>query len=146
LLRETLGFSELAPHDWQARGAQRGGRILLERSEERGVPGAGTVHHIAWAVYRAEQEQWRQRVVDAGLYATPVINRFYFESVYFREPSGILFELATLDGAGYAVDEPLATLGEALSLPPRYEPLRDRIEAALTPLPDIRQWRPALNS
>jgi glyoxalase family protein len=141
-LRDTLGFSELAPHDWEARGEHRGGRIRFERSAERGVPGAGTVHHIAWSVYRAEQEQWRQRVIAAGLYATPVIDRFYFESVYFREPSGILFELATLDGAGYAVDEPAATLGEALSLPPRYEPMRERIEAILTPLPDIREWRP----
>jgi glyoxalase family protein len=142
LLRETLGFTELASNDWQARGEQRSGRILFEHSDTRGVPGAGTVHHIAWSVCRAEQEQWRERLIAAGMHATPVIDRFYFESVYFREPSGILYELATLDGAGYTIDEPAETLGEALSLPPDHEPLRSRIEPLLTPLPDIRQWRP----
>jgi glyoxalase family protein len=143
LLRETLGFTELASNDWQARGEHRGGRIHFERSEARGIPGAGTVHHIAWSVYHAEQAQWRERLIAAGIHPTPVIDRFYFESVYFREPSGILYELATFDGAGYAIDEPAESLGEALSLPPSYEPLRDRIEPLLTPLPDIRQWRPA---
>ncbi len=142
LLRETLGFTELADDDWQARGEHRGGRIRFERSDARGIPGAGTVHHIAWSVYRAEQEQWRERLIATGMHPTPVIDRFYFESVYFREPSGILYELASFDGAGYTVDEPAETLGEALSLPPDYEPLRSRIEPLLTPLPDIRQWRP----
>jgi glyoxalase family protein len=142
LLRECLGFTELASYDWQARGEQRGGRIHFERSDARGVPGAGTVHHIAWSVYRAEQEHWRERLIATGVHPTPVIDRFYFESVYFREPSGILYELASFDGAGYAVDEPAETLGEALSLPPNYEPLRDKIEPVLTPLPDVRQWRP----
>ncbi len=131
LLGETLGFSELTDHDWQA------------RSDDRGGPGAGTVHHIAWSVDRAEQEQWRQRVIDAGLHPTPVIDRFYFESVYFREPGGVLYELATRDGAGFVADEPLQTLGEKLSLPPRFEPLRAEIEPRLTPLPDTTQWRPS---
>ncbi len=142
LLREALCFSELAEHEWEARGAHRGGRILFEQSSARGALGAGTVHHIAWSVYRAEQEQWRARLVAAGMHPTPVIDRFYFESVYFREPSGILYELATLDGAGYAVDEPSATLGETLALPPEYESLRAKVEPILTPLPDVRQWRP----
>ena len=143
LLREALGFSELTPHDWEARGEHRGGRIHFEQSTERGVPGAGTVHHIAWSVNRSEQEDWRLRLVQAGMHPTPIIDRFYFESVYFREPGGILYELATFDGAGYTADEPLETLGEALSLPPQFEPLRDRLQPILTPLPDIRQWRPA---
>jgi glyoxalase family protein len=143
LLRDALGFAELAAHDWQARGERRGGRILFERSDERGIPGAGTVHHIAWSVYRVEQARWRQRLIDAGMHPTPIIDRFYFESVYFREPGGIIHELATFDGAGYTVDEPAETLGEALSLPPQYEPLRSRLEPILTPLPDIRRWRPA---
>jgi glyoxalase family protein len=142
LLGEALGFSELGEHDWQARGEHRSGRIVFEQNNERGIPGAGTVHHIAWSVDRAEQEQWRQRVIDAGLHPTPVIDRFYFESVYFREPGGILYELATRDGAGFAADEPLQTLGEKLSLPPRFEPLRAEIEPRLTPLPDTTQWRP----
>ncbi|HEY2200476.1 MAG TPA: VOC family protein [Solirubrobacteraceae bacterium] len=142
LLGEALGFSELGEHDWQARGEHRSGRIVFEQNNERGIPGAGTVHHIAWSVDRADQEQWRQRVIDAGLHPTPVIDRFYFESVYFREPGGILYELATRDGAGFAADEPLQTLGEKLSLPPRFEPLRAEIEPRLTPLPDTTQWRP----
>ncbi|MBD0349509.1 MAG: ring-cleaving dioxygenase, partial [Thermoleophilia bacterium] len=71
---------------------------------------------------------------------TPVIDRFYFRSIYFREPSGVLFEIATL-GPGFTADEPLETLGEALSLPPNYEHLRDRLERVLTPLPDVRPAR-----
>jgi glyoxalase family protein len=142
LLREVLGFSELSDHEWEARGEHRGGRILFEHSDQRGIPGAGTVHHIAWAAYRDELEQWRERIIAAGARPTGVIDRFYFESVYFREPSGILYELATYDGAGFAVDEPAETLGETLALPPNYEPLRSKVEPILTPLPDIRQWRP----
>jgi glyoxalase family protein len=141
LLRDALGFSELTEHDWQARGEHRGGRILFEPSNERGVPGAGTVHHVAWTVYRAEQEQWRQRLIEAGLHPTPIIDRFYFESVYFREPGGILYELATRDGAGFAADEPPEKLGEKLSLPPRLQSMREKIEPHLTPLPDTRRWR-----
>lgn len=143
LLRETLGFSELAPHEWEARGEYRGGRIHFEQHAERGAQGAGTVHHIAWSVYDAEQAQWRERLLDTGVHATPIIDRYYFHSVYFREPGGIIYELATVDGAGFAVDEPLQTLGERLSLPPRFEPLRERVEPLLRPLPDIRRWRPA---
>jgi len=143
LLGETLGFSERGEHDWQARGEHRGGRIVFERSDERGIPGAGTVHHIAWAVYRDEQEAWRERVIEAGLHPTPIIDRFYFESVYFREPGGILYELATADGAGFAADEPAEALGEKLSLPPRFESQREQIEPHLTPLPDTSQWRAA---
>ncbi len=143
LLRDPLGFSEQTEHVWQARGEHRGGRIAFEQSDERGVPGAGTVHHIAWSVYRAEQEQWRELLIEAGVHPTPIVDRFYFESVYFREPGGILYELATLDGAGFAADEPPETLGEKLALPPRLEPLREQIEPGLTPLPDTSRWRPA---
>src|SRR4029077_7275174 len=70
-------------------------------------------------------------------HATPIIDRFYFRSIYFREPSGVLFEIATI-GPGFAVDEDAAHLGEHLSLPPSFEPLRERLEATLTPLPDPR--------
>jgi len=143
LLREVLGFSELSEHEWEARGEHRGGRILFERSQTRGTPGAGTVHHIAWSVYRSQMDEWRQRIIAAGGRPTPVIDRFYFESVYFREPSGILYELASYDGAGFDVDEPAETMGETLALPPDYEPIRSKVEPILTPLPDIRQWRPA---
>ena len=71
---------------------------------------------------------------------TPIIDRFYFESVYFREPNGVLFELATM-GPGFATDEDPAHLGERLSLPPRFEPLREQVERTLTPLPDPRGAR-----
>jgi glyoxalase family protein len=89
-----------------------------------------------------EQAAWRDRVIAAGLQPTPVIDRFYFRSVYFREPGGVLFELATM-GPGFTADEPLEHLGERLSLPPAYEPLRGQLEKILTPLPDTRRWRPA---
>jgi glyoxalase family protein len=101
------------------------------------------VHHIAWSVLSTEQEQWRERLIAAGAHPTPIIDRFYFESVYFREPGGILYELATLDGAGFAADEAPETLGQRLALPPRLEPLREQISPHLEPLPDTSRWRPA---
>jgi glyoxalase family protein len=142
LLSRVLRFTKLRTDDWEARGAHRGGRIVFERSADRGVPGAGTVHHIAWAVLAAELDGWRQTVAATGLRPTPVIDRFWFESVYFREPSGILYELATLDGAGFAADEEPELMGRTLVLPPFLETRRDQIEPALTPLPDPSVWRP----
>jgi glyoxalase family protein len=142
LLRDVLGFDDLEDHQWEARGEHRGGRILFETTDEPGIPGAGTVHHIAWAVYRADQAEWREKVIAAGRRPTPIIDRFYFESVYFREPSGILYELATYDGAGFAVDEPAEKMGETLALPPAFESIRSQVEPILTPLPDVRRWRP----
>ncbi len=142
LLADVLGFADHGGHAWEARGDSRGGSIVFEPASARGLGGAGTVHHIAWATTLDEHETWRSRVAEAGLHPTPVIDRFYFKSVYFREPSGILFELATL-GPGFTADEPLETLGERLSLPPDFEPVRAQVEPVLTPLPDTRQWRPA---
>ena len=98
------------------------------------------MHHVAWATVPAQQEEWRDRVLRAGGRPTPVIDRFYFRSVYFREPSGVLFEVATI-GPGFTTDEPLETLGERLSLPPAYEHLRAQIEATVTPLPSPRPAR-----
>ena len=86
-----------------------------------------------------DHEAWRQAVADAGLRPTPVIDRFWFRSIYFREPSGVLFEIATL-GPGFAVDEDIEHLGESLVLPPAFEHLRDQVEKVLTPLPDPRPW------
>jgi glyoxalase family protein len=80
---------------------------------------------------------WRERVVQGGGRPTPIIDRFYFRSIYFREPSGVLFEIATL-GPGFATDEPLEHLGEALSLPPAFEHMRAQLERVLTPLPLTR--------
>src|SRR5204863_7283290 len=99
---------------------------------------AATVHRLAWASPPEEHEAWRERAVAAGARVTPVIDRFYFRSIYFREPSGVLFEIATI-GPGFAVDEPLEHLGEGLSLPPDYEHLRERVEPVLTPLPNPRE-------
>ena len=140
-LEAVLGFSAGSDHAWEARGELRGGWISFTPARGPGLGGAGTVHHVAWATRLEEQEAWRARVQDAGLRPTPVIDRFYFRSVYFREPGGVLFELATM-GPGFTADEPLEHLGERLSLPPAFEHLRAEVEPKLTPLPDIRQWRP----
>jgi len=140
LLEGALAFEPRSEREFEARGSQRGGRVVYDVFDREGVPGAGTVHHVAWATATDEQEQWRERVLAAGAHATPIIDRFYFRSVYFREPSGVLFELATL-GPGFTADEPLETLGERLSLPPDYEPMRERLEQTLTPLPETRRWR-----
>jgi glyoxalase family protein len=137
-LEEALSFSPHGTDEWEVRGEQRGGRYVYDRTEERGVGGAGTVHHVAWASPMDDHEAWRSRVQAAGASPTPVIDRFYFRSIYFREPSGVLFEIATI-GPGFAADEPIEHLGERLSLPPNYEQLRDRLEQVLTPLPDTRR-------
>ena len=136
-LERTLEFDPQGEGAWEARGESRGGFYRYDRSNERGVPGAGTVHHVAWASPMDDHEAWRRRALDAGATPTPVIDRFYFRSIYFREPSGVLFEIATI-GPGFATDEPAEHLGERLSLPPAFEHLRDQLEPVLTPLPNPR--------
>jgi glyoxalase family protein len=138
LLEHTLGFTQTAPNQWEARGEKRGGYIIYDAApEKRPLQGAGTVHHVAWATAVEEQDAWQERVASAGAHATPIIDRYYFRSIYFREPSGVLFELATM-GPGFTVDEPLEHLGEKLSLTPQYEHLRSQIEPHLTPLRNPR--------
>jgi glyoxalase family protein len=138
LLEQALGFEARDEASWEARGSERGGWIAYDPPPpDRGVGGAGTVHHVAWASTMDDHEAWRGRVLDVGLHPTPVIDRFWFRSVYFREPSGVLFELATL-GPGFAIDEDPEHLGEKLILPPAFEHLREQIEPALTPLPNPR--------
>ncbi len=144
LLEETLGFSPRDRSDggasWERRGGGRGSTYAYhEPPSDPGVQGAGTVHHVAWASPADQHEAWRDRVAAAGMRPTPVIDRFYFRSVYFREPSGVLFEIATLGGPGFAVDEPLESLGEKLSLPPFIEHLRAEIEPNLRPIVNPRQ-------
>ena len=136
LLGGTLGFaSEDGGHSWQVRGEQRGSFYVYDPApQERPVQGAGSVHHVAFASQPQDEEAWRERVTAGGGHPTQVIDRFYFRSVYFREPSGVLFEIATI-GPGFAVDEDAAHLGERLSLPPRFEPLRERLGGILKPLP-----------
>jgi glyoxalase family protein len=142
LLEGALAFEPRAESEWEARGQDRGGRVIYDVTDQRGLQGGGTVHHVAWGIELGAEEQWRERVIASGAHPTHVIDRFYFHSVYFREPSGVLFELATR-GPGFTADEPLETLGEGLSLPPDYESLRDRLDSVLTPLPDTRPWRRA---
>ena len=136
-LEGTLEFTQSGEAAFEARGEHRGGRYLYDTTNQAGIPGAGTVHHVAWASTPEEHEAWRQRVTQGGGRPTPVIDRFYFKSIYFREPSGVLFEIATI-GPGFTTDEPLETLGERLSLPPAFEHLRDQVEPVLTPITNPR--------
>jgi glyoxalase family protein len=134
VLEQTLGFSGQGEHEWEARGESRGGLYAYDQPPAgSGIPGAGTVHHVAWASSTEEHEDWHRRVTEAGLRPSPIIDRFWFRSIYFREPSGVLFEIATL-GPGFAVDEDPERLGESLVLPPAFEHLRPQIEPILTPL------------
>jgi glyoxalase family protein len=138
-LEETLHFDPHGDSVWEVRGEKRGSWYAYdELPPEPGIPGAGTVHHVAWSSPPQEHEGWRERVAHSGAHPTPIIDRFYFRSIYFREPSGVLFEIATI-GPGFATDEPAAHLGERLSLPPAFEHLRDRLEPVLTPLPNPRE-------
>ena len=136
-LAEGLEFRPDGADAYELRGEERGSFYRYDRTSERGIGGAGTVHHVAWASPPDEQEAWRRRALEAGASPTPVIDRFYFRSIYFREPSGVLFEIATI-GPGFTTDEPLEHLGERLSLPPAFEHLREQVEPILTPLPDPR--------
>jgi glyoxalase family protein len=104
---------------------------------ERGLQSAGTVHHVAWASRDEDHEAWGRIAAEAGARPTPVIDRTYFHSIYFREPSGVLFELATLS-PGFAVDEPADALGESLVLPAHLEPRRGQLERVLTPVTNPR--------
>ncbi|HEX2234245.1 MAG TPA: VOC family protein [Thermoleophilaceae bacterium] len=138
LLERGLGFEPDAG-GWESRGEQRGGHYVYDKPPEQpGVQSAGTVHHVAWASKMDEHEAWRRRVMEAGARPTPVIDRFYFRSIYFREPSGVLFEIATL-GPGFATDEDPEHLGERLSLPPDFEHLRAEVEPRLTPIENPRE-------
>ena len=138
-LLERLGFATDGDDAWTLAGDQRRARLIYDAPPaERGVTSAGTVHHVAWsAADDAELTAFRSRAIDAGAHATEIIDRQYFHSVYFREPSGVLFELASRD-IGFAYDEPVETLGEALKLPPQYESHRAQLEQALTPLTNPR--------
>ena len=124
-----MGFTPVGETAFESRGEQRGSLYRYDQTDRPGVGGAGTVHHVAWASPMDEHEAWRERIAAAGARPTPVIDRFYFRSIYFREPSGVLFEIATI-GPGFATDEPLEHLGERLSLPPAFEHLRDPGRAA----------------
>jgi len=138
-LEQTLGFAPTGETEWELRGETRGSTYAYDLAPpERGVGGAGTVHHVAWASTMEDHGAWRERVASGGATPTPIIDRFWFRSIYFREPSGVLFEIATL-GPGFATDEDPEHLGESLVLPPAFEHLRPQIEPVLTPLPNPRE-------
>lgn len=146
VLIQTLGFRPVWEEGSLRRfsvGAGGPGTFVNVRATGgfvQGVSGAGTVHHVAWRVPdHTAQLALRSRVHDAGLDPTPVIDRHYFHSVYFREPGGVLYELATCP-PGFTVDEPVERLGERLMLPPQYETHRAAIEAVL---PEIHLPGPA---
>jgi glyoxalase family protein len=140
MLEDALAFVP-TQEGWEARGELRGGTYAYDPPPPgRGLQGAGTVHHVAWYSSDEEHEAWRPRVRASGGHPTPVIDRHYFRSIYFREPSGVLFELAT-PSPGFTVDEPLESLGERLSIPPALESRRAEIEAVLKPLPYKRAAR-----
>jgi glyoxalase family protein len=138
LFEEALSF-EPTDEGWEARGEQRGGLYVFDDPPgESGLQAAGSVHHVAWASHDDEHETWGERARAAGAHPTPVIDRFWFRSIYFREPSGVLFELATFS-PGFAADEDPEHLGETLVLPPWLEGKRAEIEAQLTPIQNPRQ-------
>ena len=139
-LSKAMGFTHLGSENgWHRYGVgegKSGAYVDLRETpaDRRGAWGTGSIHHIAWRVDdEAHQLEARARVSEEGARPTPVIDRFWFQSVYFLEPGGVLFELAT-DGPGFTVDEDHAHLGEALVLPPWLEPNRAEIKAKLPPL------------
>jgi glyoxalase family protein len=141
LLERVLGARSLDGSSWELRGDRRGSVIAYdEPPSERGRPGAGTVHHVAWGTTVEEHPRWQEWLTESGVQTSGIIDRHYFHSIYFREPSGVLFEIAD-DGPGFTVDVPLEELGSKVILPPRLEPYRSEIEAQLTPLPDPRADR-----
>ncbi len=149
LLTDTLGFRQIAETDARSRFAVGPGGagslvdVLARPGTADGQTAVGTVHHVAWRTpTNEEQVAWRERITGYGFHVTPVIDRKYFRSIYFREPGGVLFEIAT-DPPGFAVDESPEQLGAHLLLPPWLEPERPRIAGALPPLrlPELARTR-----
>jgi glyoxalase family protein len=137
VLTEVMGAQSVGDHAWEVRGPTRGGWIRFDPPPaERALQGGGTVHHIAWATEIDEHEAWLDRLHAGGVSSTPVIDRHYFQSIYFREPSGVLYELAT-KGPGFTIDDPIEALGTRVILPPKFETHRESIVQQLTPLPDV---------
>jgi glyoxalase family protein len=131
---------------FELRGDARGGWIAWDTPPAApGRQSAGTIHHIAWATTDADLPKWIERVSEAGIPNSGYVDRHYFHSLYFREPGGVLYELATRE-PGFTVDGPVEELGMQLILPPFLEPRREEIAARLTPLPDPRAGRRAASA
>jgi glyoxalase family protein len=123
---------------FELRGDRRGGWIAFDPApEERGRQSAGTVHHIAWGTTDSDMNAWIEKVSGAGIPNSGLVDRHFFHSLYFREPGGILYELAT-EEPGFLITGPAEELGKRIILPPFLESQRDQIEARLTPLADPR--------
>ena len=138
LLEQVLGAQKTGEHTWTLRGERRGGWIAYDPAPaERGRQSGGSVHHVAWGTSVAEHPRWQERFEEAGLPTSGIIDRTYFKSIYFREPSGVLFEIAD-DAPGFTIDSPVEELGRKIILPPQFEDRREQLEARLTPLPDPR--------
>ena len=137
LYTEVLGFTHLGAGEYVLEGGARRFRWGLDPARGHGAQGAGTVHHIAWASRDEDHLGWQERVRAAGGMVTDVRDRDYFRSIYFREPRGVLFEIATLS-PGFAVDEAPEHLGEALRLPRMHEHLRPQLEQILAPVSNPR--------
>ena len=137
LLTGTLGFTRLDEGEYRLDGDERHFHWSYDRAPGAGRPGAGTIHHIAWHSHDSDHVAWQQRVAEAGMHVTPVIDRDYFDAIYFRQPQGILFEIATTS-PGFAVDEDPDRLGEELRLPEQHERLRPQLERLLQPLVNPR--------
>jgi glyoxalase family protein len=138
VLERLMGATTAGDDVWEVRGDERGGWIAFDPAPE--LPGrqsAGTVHHIAWGTTDADAPRWVKTLDEVGLGSSGIVDRHYFHSVYFREPGGILYELATAE-PGFTVDGPVEELGRRIILPPWLEDQREAIEAQLTPLPDPR--------
>lgn len=145
VLERLMGARRVGDEDrFELRGAQRGGWIAFDPAPaERGRQSAGIVHHVAWGTRDADLQAWIDRVAAAGIPSSGYVDRHYFHSLYFREPGGVLYELAT-EEPGFLVDGlPVDELGTRIILPPFLEGRRAEIEARLTPLPDPRAAWPA---
>ncbi len=138
VLEGLMGAERSSQDTWELRGERRGGWIALDPAPARvGHQGAGVVHHIAWSTTDAELPAWIETVGQAGVPNSGFVDRHFFHSLYFREPGGVLYELAT-EEPGFTVDGPVEQLGRELVLPPFLESRRAQIEGRLTPIGDPR--------
>ncbi len=141
VLTDVLGFTHEGEGEYRLQGEQRHFHWAYDPAPALAPrPGAGTVHHIAWASQDDDHLKWQERIREADGYVTEVKDRDYFNAIYFREPRGVLFEIATLS-PGFAVDEAPEHLGEALRLPRQHEHLRAQLEQTLQPIVNPRSAR-----